>query len=187
MNLKNVYNSFSPNNIFRFSKQFHRLRFNNDLKRVDWDSGLRNCIDINNAWVIFKTILLALCDKHIKKLKDSSKGQPPWMDSDIHKICMKKDHHRQKFVETGNPSHDEKYKRRRKDMKKKVKEKMRANFDDEFNPNALNKKFWSYVKSSSNTSRIPDKISYTMVSIEIIQMIKLTFSMIISVHSSLNL
>ena len=36
---------------------------------------------------------------------------------------------------------------------------MRSNFEDASNPNCLTKKFWSYVKSSSNTSRIPDVIS----------------------------
>ena len=35
---------------------------------------------------------------------------------------------------------------------------MKANFDDEFNPNIITKKFWSSVKSSSKTSRIPDKM-----------------------------
>ncbi len=75
--------------IYNFSKA-NWDDLNNDLKKVDWDSGLGNCIDINNAWVMFKTILLALCDKHIKKLKVSSRGQPPWMDSDIHKISLKK-------------------------------------------------------------------------------------------------
>ena len=36
---------------------------------------------------------------------------------------------------------------------------MRSNFEDVSNPNSLTKKFWSYVKSSSNTSRIPDVVS----------------------------
>ena len=36
---------------------------------------------------------------------------------------------------------------------------MRANFDEDSNPNSISKKFWAFVKSSSNTSRIPDTIS----------------------------
>ena len=35
---------------------------------------------------------------------------------------------------------------------------MRSNFCDPSNPNALTKKFWSYVKSNSNTSRIPKSV-----------------------------
>ena len=35
---------------------------------------------------------------------------------------------------------------------------MRANFDDELNPNVITKKFWSSVKSASKSSRIPEKM-----------------------------
>ena len=35
---------------------------------------------------------------------------------------------------------------------------MRANFENFEKPNSITKKFWSYVKSASNTSRIPDCI-----------------------------
>ena len=35
---------------------------------------------------------------------------------------------------------------------------MRATLNDPLNPNALSKKFWSYVKNISNSSRIPDSI-----------------------------
>ena len=37
---------------------------------------------------------------------------------------------------------------------------MRANFDNFEKPNSITKKFWSYVKSTSSTSRIPDRIFY---------------------------
>ena len=35
---------------------------------------------------------------------------------------------------------------------------MRANFDDELNPNVITKKFWSSFKSTSKSSRIPEKM-----------------------------
>ena len=35
---------------------------------------------------------------------------------------------------------------------------MRANFDDELNPNCITKKFWSSVKSASKSARIPEKM-----------------------------
>ena len=37
---------------------------------------------------------------------------------------------------------------------------MRANFENFEKPNSITKKFWSYVKGASNTSRIPDRIFY---------------------------
>ena len=37
---------------------------------------------------------------------------------------------------------------------------MRANFENFEKPDSITKKFWSYVKRASNTSRIPDRIFY---------------------------
>ena len=144
--------------IYNFSKaNWEALNF--DLNKVDWDAAFLNGVDICNAWALFKNILTALCDEHIPKVKVNSKGQPPWFDSDIHNLCRKKERYRKAFKQSSNPLHETKYKNCRKEIKKKIKEKMRSNFEDESNPNCLSKKFWSYVKSSSNSSRIPDKIS----------------------------
>ena len=40
---------------------------------------------------------------------------------------------------------------------------MRSNLCDPSNPNVLTKKFWSYVKSNSNTSRIPTNVYHAEV------------------------
>ena len=37
---------------------------------------------------------------------------------------------------------------------------MKANLIDSSNPQAITKKFWSFVKSNSNTSRIPNEVHY---------------------------
>ena len=42
-----------------------------------------------------------------------------------------------------------------------MKRKMRANLNDPSNPNAITKKFWSYVKSNSNSTRIPLQVHRT--------------------------
>ena len=39
-----------------------------------------------------------------------------------------------------------------------IKSKMSANFDSNISPNTITKKFWSYVKSSNKSNRIPDKM-----------------------------
>jgi len=147
-----------PRTIYNFSKANWEA-LDNDLKHVDWDNGLLHGMGIEAAWSRFKSILFLLCDKHIPKVKIKSKGSPPWFDSDIHNLCLKKDRYRKLFKATGNPSHNTKYKNCRIEVKHKIMEKMRSNFDDTSNPNSLTKKFWSYVKSSSNTSRIPDIVS----------------------------
>ena len=40
---------------------------------------------------------------------------------------------------------------------------MRANFDDELNPNVITKKFWSSVKSTSKSSRILEKCNLAIL------------------------
>ena len=39
-----------------------------------------------------------------------------------------------------------------------IKSKMNANFDSDLSPNTITKKFWSFVKSSSKSCRIPEKM-----------------------------
>ena len=46
----------------------------------------------------------------------------------------------------------------RKDIKLAMKSKMRSALSDSSNPNTLTKKFWSYVKNASNSTRMPDSI-----------------------------
>ena len=143
--------------IFNFKKA-NWDSMNDELRRVDWNSHLQFC-DPTTAWLKFKSILLALCDKYIPKVTIRSNYAPPWFDSDVHKLCMKKEKHRKLYKQTNNPNHYNKFKLCRKEMKKLVKEKMRSNFNDEQGENVITKKFWSYVKSSSNSSRLPDCMS----------------------------
>ena len=39
-----------------------------------------------------------------------------------------------------------------------IRSKMNANFDSDLLPNTITKKFWSFVKSSSKSCRIPEKM-----------------------------
>ena len=132
---------------------------NSDLKHVNWDFHLKFC-DSNTAWNRFKSILTNLCDRHIPKVTVKSRFQPPWFDSDIHKICLKKERLRQKFKLSKSPEDGDKFKMARKKFKNAVQEKMRSNFEDDSDPSLISKKFWRHVKSSSNSTRIPETIHY---------------------------
>ena len=143
--------------IFNYSKaDWDSLNF--DLRHINWNS-LLDSQDPDTAWVRFKQIFLRLKDKHIPTISTKNKSSPPWFDSDIHKLCIKKEKFCTLFKQTGNPEHEKKYKAYRKSVKSEIKSKMRANFTEESNPNTISKKFWAFVKSSSNSSRIPDSIS----------------------------
>ena len=101
---------------------------------------------------------MSLCDKHIPKIKIKSKGSPPWFDSDMHKACRKK----KDIGPILKPPQRHCIIRNIKSVERKLnKNQRKSNFDDTSNLNIITKKFWSYVKSSSNTSRIPDVVSHS--------------------------
>ena len=71
---------------------------------------------------------------------------------------LKKDRLRLRHKHSQNPVHYHKFSEVRKELKATIRSKMRANLTDPTNPHALTKKFWSYVKNSSNSSKIPESI-----------------------------
>ena len=130
---------------------------NNALRTINWHRSI-DYMDINSSWDNFKLILNSIYNQHIPNITIQSKQTLPWFDSDIHKLCLKKEQLRLKHKRTNNPVHYKKYSDARKEIKSTIKSKMRATLSDPTNPNALTKKFWSYVKNASNCSRIPDSV-----------------------------
>ena len=90
----------------------------------------------------------------------SDEFQPPWFDSEVYNLCRKKERLHKEWKETSSDVKYFKFSKARRDYKNLVDAKMDANFEDESNTNFINKKFWSYVKSKSNSHRIPEVVSY---------------------------
>ena len=133
---------------------------NNKLRHINWDQMLKYCA-ANTAWLRFKTKLLELCNIYIPTITIKSDFQPPWFDSETFKLCRKKDRLRAKYKVSKDPVHYQQYSNCRKDLKILIEDKMRANLDnDEDDPALISKKFWSHVKATSNSSRIPESVSY---------------------------
>ena len=61
-------------------------------------------------------------DKHIPKVKIKTSTEPPWFDSEIHKLCREKEIKRKKFKRTQNLSDLKMFKSCRENLKKKIKE-----------------------------------------------------------------
>ena len=133
---------------------------NLDLSRINWDFILAYH-EPESAWNIFKSILKRSCDKHIPTIVTQAKDQPPWFDSEVHKLCLKKEKYRKLFKNSDSPVHEKKFKDCRKKVKSLIKDKMRSNFQDEAGPETISKKFWSYVKFTSKSTRIPETVSYS--------------------------
>ena len=153
----------------RLKQQKHKLYnfskanwedLNLDLSRINWDHILAHH-EPEGAWNIFKSTLKHSCDKRIPTITTRAKNQPPWFDSEVHKLCLKKEKYRKLFKNSNSPVHEKKFKDCRKQVKSLIKEKMRSNFQDEAGPDTISKKFWSYVKFTSKSARIPETVSYS--------------------------
>ena len=144
--------------VYNFSKaDWNGL--NDELGKVNWAFHLQS-LHPETAWKVFKAILFKLCDKYIPKLTIKSNYKPPWFDSDVFNFCKKKERLRSKYKASQDPKDYTKYQNCRRNLKKVIREKMRSNFEDENDTSLIPKKFWSHVKSTSNSSRIPETVSY---------------------------
>ena len=140
-------------------KRANWIGLNRDLQLVNWDSLFRNR-DIDQCWNVTKYVLFKLVDKHIPTVTVKSDFQPPWFDSDCYSACRDKERLRAKFKRTKNDTDGLKYVNARRNFKKLVSMKMRDNLTDSNDTALITKKFWSYVKSSSNSHRIPECVEY---------------------------
>ena len=131
---------------------------NSDLSNINWDVEF-SYNEPENVWRKFKSILFEKIDVHVPKFTTMSEHQPPWFDSECYTKCKEKDKLHKNFKAKKTIESELKFKTARRDFKTLIKSKMRANLDME-NRNILTKKFWSHVKSTTKSTRIPEVISY---------------------------
>ena len=162
---------------------------NRDLTNAPWHS-LLSSPDIEVCWHNFKLTLDNLSKKHIPVIKSKDGFKPPWFDSDVYDICRDKERIRldlkalkkkrdsaqtilgQDFS-SQNAQQEQynekllrlelKFQSTRREMKRLIRRKMYSNFSDKQSENAITKKFWSYVKATSNSHRIPEIVHYNEI------------------------
>ncbi|KAL5264174.1 hypothetical protein ACHWQZ_G005303 [Mnemiopsis leidyi] len=167
--------------IFNFKKaDWNEL--NRDLSNAPWHS-LLSSPDIEVCWHNFKLTLDNISKKHIPVIKSKDGFKPPWFDSEVYDLCRDKERIRldlkalkkkrdltQTLLDQGpscQKSQREQYDKKllrlelnfqstRREMKHLIRSKMYSNFSDKQSENAITKKFWSYVKATSNSHRIPE-------------------------------
>ena len=64
------------------------------------------------------------------------------------------------YSERGTEEDHQKLRKLREDFKKIMNGKMRLNVEDASDTSLISKKFWKYVKSKTNSTRIPDTVWY---------------------------
>ena len=136
---------------------------NSELSYVPWDFIL-DYNDINNSLDKFEEIFFSICDKHIPKVMVKSCFQPPWFDSDLDKLCKRKvkllDKKKGSVDPTVKNQIDEEVRKIRTEFKKLSDQKKMDNVINDDDPALIKKKFWSFYKSTSNSTRIPETMSY---------------------------
>ena len=134
-------------------------RLNEDLCHTNWNAMLNSC-DPDDGWRKFKHRLFELADRHIPKSTVKSDYQPPWFDSDCFDACRKKERLRSKFKQSKSIADGLNFSLARKEFKKLVSQKMRENLYDDDSADLITKKFWSHVKTTSSSHRIPEFVTY---------------------------
>ena len=131
----------------------------NEISSADWSSILDNT-EPDESWKNFSTSLMSLIESNMPKINVKSEFFPPWFDAECHSKCKKKDRLRKKYKRKKNLADGLKFSNCRKEFKDLMKKKMRDNICGTDDNNAISNRFWGYVKSTSNSYRIPETLSY---------------------------
>ena len=145
--------------IYNFKKADF-MAINSELSNIHWETLLCADEDINITLHKFNCTINMVCDRYIPKVTIKSGFQPPWFDSELDSICKKKNKLLNKYKATQDKHILEEIKKVRKEFKKTCEKKKRDNVINDDDPALIKKKFWSYLKSTSNSSRIPETVNY---------------------------
>ena len=132
------------------------------MKSINWVSVL-DSLEPDIAWLRLKDTLNYYLDLHIPKITIEINSKPPWFDVDCYQKCREKERLFRKYKRT-KTMHDElKFVKCRREFKSMIRSKMRDNHFENSDCNAITKQFWSYVKSKSKSSRIPEIVKHNNV------------------------
>ena len=95
---------------------------NEQFAKTDWNSILDGK-DTHSAWHDFKTKIFAVIDHHIPKITLKNAQNPPWFDSNLHKVCLKKERLRAAYKEKTILRHTKNFVMLEKNLKTRLKQK----------------------------------------------------------------
>ena len=113
-----------------------------------------SCIRLEHASAgrQFSIFLYRLDLKALKKKRDSTQTL---LGPDPPSLNIQQQQYNEKLLRL-----ELKFQSTRREMKRLIRSKMYSNFSDKQSENAITKKFWSYVKATSNSHRIPEIVHY---------------------------
>ena len=162
LNLKTKRLKSTKRKIYNMKKADFKS-INSELRNVPWEFIL-DFDDINKSLNKFEEIFFSICDKYIPKVTVKSSFQPPWFDSELDQICKHKVKLLNKKKQTSDPiaisQIDEEIRKNRKHFRAKFDQKKMDNIINKDDPALIKKKFWSFYKATSNSTRIPSTMNY---------------------------
>ena len=142
---------------FRYDfRKFDPIPLNVALGMVNWDRLIND--DINESWENVRRVIVSMCEKYIPKKRVRNPFTPSWHDDrDVVRARNRKETLRSRL--SGNPSPENKtaYYEARKNLKRVISSRMNAYFDVDSGC-GITKRFWSHIKLSSKTLRIPENV-----------------------------
>ncbi len=130
---------------------------NKDLSNVNW-SNLIDCAEPELSWRTFKSILFKFIEKHIPTITIKMGYKSPWFDSESNNAYMKKKRAHEKWKETNGDLEYIRFSAHRRNFKALSDKKLNDNLYNSDDPAMITKKFWSHVKFTSKSTRIPEKM-----------------------------
>ena len=137
---------------------------NDSLQNTNWHR-LLNSPDTTQNLNRFKSTLDIIVRQNIPMVNVSSKGQPPWFDSEVREMRDRKlNMKRRADSENATDEDIASYKNIQSSYKKFVMNK-KHDFITKVDPTVdasavINKRFWSHIKTSTSCSRIPDTVHH---------------------------
>ena len=135
---------------------------NRDIRNTYWPNILSGS-DITENLNLFKSKLDIILRRWIPVAKFKSRGEPQWHDSEIREMSRVKYELKKRARETGSLEDKEIHENYSARYKQKVltkKKEFITSVDPCESDSVINKRFWSYIKSNSKCSRIPDSVYY---------------------------
>ena len=131
---------------------------NLELSHINWKKVICHK-DIHTAWRDFKFVLNYSVKKYIPTITSKSRNQPPWYDSEMHHLNLRKNRLHRKAMH-GTEMDKENYRQCRREFKSKIENKIQSNLDINTNKGDISKKFWAHVKATAKSTRIPETVNY---------------------------
>ena len=157
---ENIRRKKGPKRKFYNFKKADWDSLKNSLSSINWFDLLTKTANVESSYKIFKSTLFSHIEKYIPKVTVKNEFQPPWFDSECYEACREKERLRKKFNNSNNVNDGIKFSVARKDFQKLKKDKMNSNLFDHHDSNDITKKVYGFVKSQSNSCRIPECVSY---------------------------